>query len=294
MHTPPILFIVFNRPSTTKRVFEAIRAARPERLYFAADGPRGAVQTDNAKSDEVKKIIDDVDWPCEVKTLFQKKNLGCKWGPITAIDWFFENEEAGIILEDDCLPDSSFFSFCAELLSYYKNDERIMHISGNNFQRGIKRGDASYYFSKYSHSWGWATWRRAWVKFHPAINGFTDFDKSGSIKRVPVSRVAQNFWLKNFRSTIKGNDSWDSLWMYTVWYNDGLCILPNVNLVTNIGFGEDATHTKKSNGKDETRSGGIDKVTHPKEALLDQEADEYAYDTLFKQHLIARIISRIL
>ena len=154
-HTPPpILFIIFNRPDTTARVFEAIREAQPAKLFIAADGPRKNRPGETELCKQTRLITENVDWPCEVYRKYQTSNLGCKRGPIVAIDWLFEHEKNGIILEDDCLPNPSFFAFCAELLEHYADDERIMHISGNNFQFGCARGSASYYFSKYTLSWG--------------------------------------------------------------------------------------------------------------------------------------------
>ena len=154
MHSP-VLFLVFNRPETTRQVFEAIRTAKPPRLYIAADGPRLEREGERASCEEVRKIALEVDWECDVNTLFRVENLGCKRGPSEGISWFFEHEDEGIILEDDCLPDQSFFSFCEELLERYRNDTRIMAISGNNFQHGRKRTEYSYYFSRYFHGWGW-------------------------------------------------------------------------------------------------------------------------------------------
>lgn len=287
----PILFIIFNRPDTTKQTFEAIKKIKPTKLYVAADGPRESVSTDKTRCEETRKIIEHVDWPCEVKTLFQEKNLGCKWGMITAIDWLFKNEEKGIILEDDCVPGESFFNFCTELLDYYKDNEEIMHISGNNYQDGVKRGDGSYYFSKYTSSWGWATWRRAWSKFHPALENFSFFDKNNLIKNIPISKDAGKFWIKNFRYTMRRSDNWDSLWMYTVWLNDGMSIIPNENLVKNIGFGEDATHTKEKTV--ETDINNLGTIKHPSSIILNEEADEYVYRKLFHRSLFKRVVDKI-
>lgn len=289
----PVLLIIFNRPDVTLRVFEVIRKAQPSKLYIAADGPRENKIGEKEKCIEARGVINDIDWPCEVQTLFQEKNLGCKWGPITAIDWLFKNEEQGIILEDDCLPDLSFFNFCTKLLDYYRNNLEVMHISGNNFQKGILRGDASYYFSKYSHSWGWATWRRAWNTFHPSLEQFEKFDKDDLIKKVPISKKAQEFWIKNFRQTIKGNDSWDSLWMYTLWYNDGLAVLPQKNLVKNIGFGEDATHTKEEKSLINTEIFSIEEINYKKEISQDKAADEYTFKSLYYKPFHTKVILKI-
>ncbi|MEO8637383.1 MAG: nucleotide-diphospho-sugar transferase [Candidatus Taylorbacteria bacterium] len=211
----PILLIIFNRPDTTSVVFEAIRQIRPRQLFIAADGPRLDKPEDNLECRASREIVEYIDWPCEVKKLFRDKNLGCGHGVSTAINWFFENVEEGIILEDDCLPDQSFFRFCEELLKYYRENERIMHISGNNFQSGKKRGNSSYYFSEYTHNWGWATWKRAWE--------YNDFHLIDEKRRLHI---------------------WDKQWMISVRKRNGLAVLPNVNLVSNIGFGENSTHTK--------------------------------------------------
>ena len=158
----PILFITFNRPDTTKRVFEAIKKIKPKKLFISADGPRENKVGEKQKCLTVRSIFDNIDWDCEVKTLFQEKNLGCKIAATTAVTWFFQSVEEGIIIEDDCLPNKSFFLFCQKMLATYRKHEAIMHISGTNFQFGNKRGEASYYFSRCIHMWGWATWRRAW------------------------------------------------------------------------------------------------------------------------------------
>ena len=157
-----VLFVVFNRPDTTKRVFEAIRLAKPKRLYITTDGPRPNMPDDVQLCKQTREIVSVVDWDCEVKTLFREENAGCKNGVSAAINWFFDHEEEGIILEDDCLPANSFFKFCDTLLEKYRYDTRVRHITGCNLQFGKKWGDASYYFSNLTNGWGWASWRRAW------------------------------------------------------------------------------------------------------------------------------------
>jgi len=211
----PILLIVFNRPDITQRVFDSIRQARPRQLFVAADAPRANISGERELCEETRYIATSIDWDCQVHTLFRDQNLGCGLGVSSAITWFFENVEEGIILEDDCLPNPTFFHFCEELLNYYRYSQIIMHVSGNNFLYGKKRGNASYYFSNYTYNWGWATWRRAWkfYEYHP-----TD----------EVHRLGE----------------WDCQWRATVAQHGGLAVLPNVNLVTNIGCGrEDATHS---------------------------------------------------
>lgn len=284
----PILLIIFNRPEKTKRVFDAIKTYRPKTLFIAGDGPRNTAE--RLLCEDARKIIEKINWECDVKTLFQEKNLGCKYGPITAIDWFFKNVEDGIILEDDCLPSPSFFYFCENLLEYYKETPEIMHISGNNFQNGISRGDknSSYYFSKYTHSWGWATWKRAWLKFDPAIKDFQNFYNKNLINEIPIAKESKRFWIKNFKRNIIKKDSWDSLWMYAVWYNGGISVIPQKNLVKNIGFDNSATHTKKVHGKI-FESENINNIIHPKNIKIDKSADDYTYKKLYKINIIKRL-----
>lgn len=295
MFETPILLIIFNRPDKVQKLIKALEIVKPKRLYISADGPREDRPEDKEKCAEARKIAQSISWPCEVKTNFYDKNNGCKWGPIKAINWFFENVEEGIILEDDCIPDESFFKFCEELLQKYRDHNNIMHISGNNFQDGILRGDkkSSYYFSKYTHSWGWATWKRAWNNFYKAIEKFEEYDNSKQIKQTHLSKKAQRYWIKNFRKTIRENNSWDSLWMYAVWFNDGLSILPQNNLVSNIGFGTDATHTKALEKIAFMKTQEIPAIIHPKNNLPDKVADEYTFNKMFKITLWAKITNLI-
>ncbi len=242
-----VLFLVFNRPDTTSQVFETIRQAKPPRLYVASDGAREGQEGEREKVDAVRKIATNVDWPCEVKTLFRKENLGCKYAPIEGISWFFEHEDQGIILEDDCVPSQSFFRFCEESLNKYRNDLRVWHVSGTNaFPKSFAPFKSSYNFSYYGSIWGWATWRNRWEHFdselvHPQGSGLWRYALSIFEKEeCPELRLAQ------FERIVNGLDAWDYQWFYTRAVNSGLSIVPSVNLVENIGFGEDATHTFSS------------------------------------------------
>jgi len=271
----PVLFMIFNRPDTTQKVFNAIRQAKPKQLFIAADGPKEGTEGEKEKCEQARKVIEQVDWDCEVKTLFSDKNLGCKIAVTSAIDWFFKNVEEGIILEDDCLPSQSFFWFCRELLGHYRDDTRITMISGNNFQFGKVRGEGSYYFSKYAHLWGWATWRRAWKCFDVNMKNFEEFKKEAQINNVFNIKQQQKYWTKIFQSVYDGKiDTWCYQWVYNCLINNGLCIMPNVNLVSNTGFGIDSTHTKDKNSifsKMEAKD--ITEIIHPKFVLANQEAD---------------------
>ncbi len=239
-----VLFIVFNRPDTTSQVFEEIRKAKPPRLYVAADGSREGREGEQEKVDAVRKISTDVDWPCEVKTLFRQENLGCKYAVSGAITWFFENEEQGIILEDDCLPSQSFFWFCEGCLDKYKNDLRIWDVTGSNSLTKVSSPVASSYcYSRYGLIWGWATWRNRWRCFDPELLhakslGLFDIVLDSLEKReLPKQR------LEEFNRVINGLDTWDYQWFFTRVSNSGLSVVPTLNLISNIGFGEDATHT---------------------------------------------------
>ena len=295
--TTPVLFLIFNRPDTSQEVFNRIRQAKPKQIFVAADGPREDKKGEKEKCEQARRIIEQVDWDCEVKTLFRDKNLGCKIAVSSAIDWFFENVEEGIILEDDCLPSQSFFWFCQELLEHYRNDTRIMHISGNNFQFGHKRGEGTYYFSKYNHIWGWATWKRAWKCFDVNMKSFEEFKREGQINNIFRIKQQQKYWVKVFQKTYDSEiDSWGYIWTYTCFTNNGLCVLPNVNLVSNIGFGSESTHTK---GNDSIFSQmeveEISEIVHPEFVLADQEADLLTSKLCFSnKNIFERAKSKVL
>lgn len=247
MLNTPVLFLVFNRLETTKQVFAKIKEAKPRQLFIAADGARIDKIGEQEKVEEVRKFItDNIDWDCEVKTLFRKNNLGCGKAVSEGITWFFEHVEQGIILEDDCLPEKSFFFFCQEMLEKYKLNENIMHISGTNFlEKKIKIID-SYYFSKYPHIWGWATWKRAWRKYQFILPNYDKNDLIDYFKLYEFSTKQIKYWLKAYFD-VKKIDTWDYQWMFSIWLNEGVSITPTENLVINIGFGDNATHTKKQN-----------------------------------------------
>lgn len=241
-----VLLLVFNRPDTTRRVFEAIRQARPPRLYIASDGPRLGNSSDIQAIAEVRQIVEAVGWPCQVYTRFQEKNLGCRAAVSSAIDWFFGCEEQGIVLEDDVLPSPAFFEYCDLLLERYKNDDRVFSISGNNLVEPRMAHAEGYFFSSIFYVWGWASWRRAWQKFDVDMKTWPQIRSGGrSLNRMPKSRLHSTYWNLVFDLTHKKQIStcWDHQWTYTHWYYEGLCATPVNNLVKNIGFGMEATHT---------------------------------------------------
>lgn len=241
----PILFLTFNRPKQTQRVFDAIRQMQPCKLYFAADGARENRAGEREICEEVRSIVlDNVDWKCEVKTLLRDKNLGCRKAVSSAITWFFDNEPEGIILEDDCLPDLSFFLFCAELLEKYRNDQRIMMISGINHQKNKVRGDYSYYFTRYNQIWGWASWRRVWDLYDENMTLLPEILDNGYLNDIFQDEVAAQKWARDFKRVFDGqHDTWDYQFSFSCLIHGGVCINPMANLVSNIGFDENATHT---------------------------------------------------
>lgn len=275
-----VLFMVFNRPDTTTQVFEAIRRARPPRLYVAADGPRADRAGEVVRVESVREIATAVDWPCEVKTLFRNQNLGCKLAVSGAITWFFEHEEEGIILEDDCLPHPDFFNFCETMLDYYRDDERVDVITGNNFQNGHRRGTGTYYFSKYNHCWGWASWRRAWRHYQGDLPFWPDWKHSNQWKVVCPDNVERRYWEKIFDRVQAGTiDTWDYPWTACVWKHRGLTVTPNVNLVTNIGFGVNSTHTCDPNARQANLPvAEFPIIVHPRLVVQDKEADAYIFE----------------
>ncbi|MBL0742454.1 nucleotide-diphospho-sugar transferase [Chryseolinea lacunae] len=241
----PILLIVFNRPDTTRQVFDAIRRAKPRRLFVACDGPRPNHPTDGERSERVRAITSRVDWDCDVKTLFRETNLGCGIGPAHAITWFFQHVEQGVILEDDCLPGDGFFLFCATLLEKYKHDERIQSIAGTNPFGKWSRKNESYFFSRQSGIWGWATWRRAWKEYDFYVARWGDeVVRSMFEARIPhlLEREAYRIGLEKAYSRV-GVTWWDYQWIFARVISSRLGIVPSVNLVSNIGFGDGATHT---------------------------------------------------
>lgn len=276
--TPPILFLIFNRPDLTTQVFEKIRESKPSQLFIAADGPRADRPEEVALCCETRTIIQKIDWACEVKTLFRENNLGCKRAVSEAITWFFDNVEFGIILEDDCLPNLSFFQFCAELLEKYKNEARIMVISGNNFLPKDWQCEYSYYYSIYNHCWGWATWRRAWELYDNYLTDWHNQRKHSLLINIYRSKLASEYWSHIFDNCFKGQiDSWAYPWTFSCWVNNGLTILPQKNLVSNIGFDERGAHT--TNSYDEASnmpSYSLEfPLKHPPRIIINEDADNY-------------------
>jgi len=240
----PVLLLLFNRPDTTRLVFETIKHAAPTRLYIAADGPRADLETEAELCRQAIAITNDIDWPCEVRTLFRNENLGCKEAVSSAIDWFFGHEEEGIILEDDCVPSIDFFRFCDLMLERYRFDTRVRHIGGSNLQQGKQWGNASYYYSNLTHVWGWAGWRRVWQSYDKKLTAYNSADARNALSNIFTEPIIIDTWVSIFNQ-VKGGliDTWDYQLTLINFFNNSLSVIPNVNLISNIGFGNAATHT---------------------------------------------------
>lgn len=276
--TPPVLLLIFNRPDLTEQVMDRIRKVEPSQLFVAADGPRTGVPEDPERCEQAREVATQVDWDCEVHTLFRDENLGLKEAVSSAISWFFEHVEAGIILEDDCVPHPTFFPYCAALLERYRNDKRVMVVSGNNFQSENRTYPGSYYFSVYNHCWGWATWEEAWVTYDGGISDWPSLRNTSWLEGWLGSDREAQYWARIFDRVHRGEiDSWAYPWTFTCWKEHGLSILPSVNLVSNIGFGEQATHTNNADGE----AGHLPckpisfPLTHPNTLTRYYEADQF-------------------
>lgn len=277
----PIALFVFNRPHLTDLSFARIKDQRPARLFLIADGPRETIPIDVALTKDVRKIVSQVNWPCEVETLYAARNLGVQQRITSGLDWVFSHVDRAIILEDDCLAGDSFFNLCETLLSYYEDDKRVGAVTGNNFQDGLRRGQGSYYFSKYPHCWGWATWARAWALNDPLMRHWPDLKRSARWESLVSDPFERRYWEKIFDQTFAGKiDSWAYRWAASCFHNELLTATPNVNLVRNIGFGSDATHTKTGESP-ATAIGQLSSIDHPSTVTRDLEAERYDFENVY-------------
>lgn len=296
--TPPhplntaVLFLVFNRLDTTKQVFEAIRQAKPPRLYVAADGARANKEGEAEKVQAVRDyIMQNIDWECEIKTLFRDQNLGCKYAVSGAITWFFENEEQGIILEDDCLPSQSFFWFCEELLERYKDDLRVFLISGYNKQNEWQTEEENYFFSNYGGIWGWAGWSRAWRYYDVDMKDINEFIRHGHFANLlgeEQGKLRQRMIYDSI--VINKMNTWDYQWAYARHKNNGLACVPTKSLIENVGFGADATHTSGVNTDNVLRHEIEFPIKENEFVVPDRRYDEFFFEP---QIFLLRLIKKI-
>ncbi|BAZ48974.1 hemolytic protein HlpA-like protein [Nostoc sp. NIES-4103] len=242
--TAPVAFFIFNRPALTLKVFEAIRQAKPQKLFVIADGPRTERPNEAQKCAATRAVIEQVDWDCEVFKNYSDVNLGCGQRVSTGISWVFEQVEEAIILEDDCLPHPSFFPFCTELLHKYKHEPKIMSISGTNWLGQWKPDQQSYYFNFCGGCWGWATWRRAWLGYDYQIKSWGNEEVKERIRDFVADDQVFETMARVFSQAYKGEvDAWSYQWVFQCCLRKGIEAFPSVNLISNIGFGQDAAHT---------------------------------------------------
>jgi hypothetical protein len=281
----PVLFLIFNRPEPTRQVFAEIRAYQPPRLYLAADGPRPEKPNEWSRCAEVRSIVNQIDWECKVQTLFRDENLGCGRAVSQAISWFFEAEEEGIILEDDCLPDPTFFSFCEEMLDRYRDNPEVGSISGDNFLPRSLQMSQPYGFSKYVQIWGWATWRRFWNTYDFKLIGEWA-EWSEIVERVNPVQNQSRYWLEILKALKWGLiDTWDFQVMFSSWRHGFVHIFPNVNLITNLGYGGDATHTNFQSPLANLRSERIKDYEISLPVAVDVEVDNATFYFRFLESL---------
>jgi hypothetical protein len=289
----PIAFIIFNRPEVTLRTFSEIAKIKPKKLLVIGDGPRKSVTGEAERVQKTRAIIERVDWNCEVITNYSEVNMGCKRRVSTGLDWVFSQVNEAIILEDDCLPNQSFFMFSQEMLEKYRNCPEIGMISGINFQKGAQRGDADYYFSKYMHIWGWATWSDRWRKCYDVdMKEWPEFSKSSEYAALTVSAGNGRYWSNIFNRVYRGEiDTWDYQWVFANWLRNRLCIIPNFNLISNIGFGAGATHTTIENPLSNLPV--IDMtfpLKHPDSIKINLEADRFTEMNYFSESILKKMV----
>lgn len=290
--TTPVAFIIFNRPDTTERVFAEIAKAKPPKLLVVGDGARISREGEAAKVAATRAIIDRVDWPCEVLTNFSEINLGCKRRVSSGLDWVFEQVEEAIILEDDCLPHPTFFRFCQELLEKYRDDQRVSMISGDNFQFNYHLNDDSYYFSNNSHIWGWASWRSRWQNHYDVdLKHWPKIRDEHRVADWSQTKGEQDALADIFENVYQGKiDTWDHQWEFSNRLNGRIAVMSNVNLISNIGFGIDATHTT---GDSVRADMAVEKMTfplrHPVGVFASRTLDTRFYNRFQKKSLRKRV-----
>lgn len=298
MYDIPILIIVFNRPEKFQKLINNLKKIKPDNIYIFADGPRIGNNKDKELCKQTRAIVSEINWQCKVKSLFLNKNSGINLGVCSAINWFFKHEEFGIILEDDCLPTKDFFKFIKLLKNKYSKSNNIGIISGNNFIKN--RNKDSYSFSKWAHTWGWATWKKNWDKFDYELNFWKNFKNSKKWKELNSNFEEYKTFthLYNLSNDNKKKNliSWDYRWMLNLWYNNFVNIIPNYNLVENIGFDEEATHTFVKDNKLIYNTKTLKMpLKHPKKITNDEILDKKIFYAVYykKSNFLFEFLKKI-
>ena len=291
----PVLLIAFNRPETTSQVLALLQELKPQRLYLACDGPRPDRPKDADLCAAVRELLaSGITWSCEVHRLMRPTNLGCRLGVSGAIDWFFEQEEEGIILEDDILPEPSFFPYCQELLNRYRDDQRVGMIASNNHQSEPPPDGSSYYFSVYAHIWGWATWRRAWQTYHQALESWPEFRRQGWLEQIGGRAFADQWshWIDQVYTGVV--DTWDMTWQLACWQQGYLICLPKCELIRNVGFGPTATHTLDETSPLRAPAELDFPLVHPKVMRANQCFDRQSFRLLYRRSFRKQFTRKLL
>lgn len=281
----PVLLLIFNRPDKVRELIASLEKIKPKKIYISADGPRSHIPSDKNNCEEARKIAINLSWECQIYTNFSNENLGCMSGPVKGISWFFSNEEMGIILEDDCIPTNSFFSFTTELLEKYKDNERVMHINGTSFitPEQANSCNSTYYFSAITFVWGWASWRRAWQHFDIKMSEIMETENKLIQNKIFIQNKHRRFWVNLFKH-VKNKPQlgiWDAQWAFTVMSQNGINITPTKNLIENIGFGNDATHTTERFPHASKSYSFSTETVHPNNTAINRQLDEIIMDKVF-------------
>jgi hypothetical protein len=267
-----VAIMAFNRPQTLARVFAVVRAARPARLLLVCDGPRPDRAGEALRCAEVRRILEGVDWPCEVERNYSEVNMGCRARIASGLDWVFARAEEAIILEDDTLPNASFFPYCDELLARYRDDERVQMICGYNLLGRGEASGASYWFSAHPRVWGWASWRRAWRGYDETMAEWPAFKAtSGWTSRTRDERAHWGPFLEGVKNGTV--DTWDAQLTLLAWRTGRLSVIPSSNLVNNIGFGPDSTNTRSPDNPSPAVHALSFPMTHPAEVVPSIQLD---------------------
>ncbi len=294
----PVALIIFRRPDATRRVFEAVRRAEPSQLFVIADGPREGHPDDAEQCKATRAVVEDVDWDCEVHRNYSASNLGCGRRPASGISWVFKHVDRAIILEDDCLPAASFFPFCKQVLDRYADVPQVMHVNGNTY--GLDQSDwheYSYSFGSYPQVWGWATWKRSWNEFDWTMEGWPAFRDAGMLDSLDggaaYASVREKKWDRVYGG--KDRDVWDYQWHFAVMRNNGLCVVPRKNMITNVGFGTRATHTvSEESEKASLNRHDIDlPITPPPFLVSDQRINRIYRKKMLRPSLYRRVTRKL-
>lgn len=272
-----------------------LQSVQPKHLFVACDGPGSGDPELMEACLQARSVIEQaITWPCQVTRLYRDQHLGCRHGVAEAISWFFSQVEEGIILEDDVLPDPSFFVYCAELLERYRDDHRVGMVSGCTIRNLPPRDGSSYRFSRFFHVWGWASWRRAWMHYDSEMSSWPILRQQNWLSDLGGKRFAR-YWRREFDRVWTGDcDTWDYIWMLSCWAQGQVCILPAVNLVDNHGFEDPrATHTTLDRSP-LPKSGCIQHpLRHPTHRFVDHAVDAIDLARYYAPRLPQRMFRRV-